>query len=208
MKKKQTDEFVQPMVVGNYHGMKDNEAIIFFNFRPDRARQLTHAFVDKTFKHFKRRYIKPNFTTFTAYDRTLSKIKAVFKKNVPEKVLGEVLSKKGLRQLRIAETEKYAHVTYFFNGLNEKPFPKEDRILIPSPRVRTYDMKPEMSAYEVTDELISKMDKYDFILLNFANADMVGHTGVLKAATMAVEAIDSYHKLQYLHLHLILFVSF
>lgn len=185
-----TDEFIPPMIVGDYHGVKEKDAIIFFNFRPDRARQLTHAFADPDFKDFERKYLNPQFVTFTEYDRKLQKLKIVFPKNVPTKVLGEIISEKGLKQLRIAETEKYAHVTYFFNGLNEVPFKDEDRILIPSPKVRTYDMKPEMSAEEVTQEVISKMNQYDFIILNFANPDMVGHTGVLKAATMAIETVD------------------
>ncbi len=188
--KKKTDEFILPMVVGDYHGIKNNDAVIFFNFRPDRARQLTHAFVDTRFKGFKRKYIKTKFVTFTEYHRTLHHVKVIFPKHIPKNVLGEILSKKGLKQLRIAETEKYAHVTYFFNGLNEKPFKGEERVLIHSPKVRTYDMKPEMSAKEVTETVLFKMPSYDFIVLNFANPDMVGHTGVLKAATMAVEFVD------------------
>ncbi|MBS3112527.1 2,3-bisphosphoglycerate-independent phosphoglycerate mutase [Candidatus Woesearchaeota archaeon] len=189
-KQGKTDEFIPPMVVGNYHGVKDNEAIIFFNFRPDRVRQLTHAFVDLEFKEFKRKYVKTTFVTFTEYDRVLKHLKIAFPKHVPDKVLGEVLSQENLTQLRIAETEKYAHVTYFLNGLNEKPFKGEDRVLIQSPKVRTYDLKPEMSAHEITKELLMKMSSYDFIVLNFANPDMVGHTGVLKAATIAVETVD------------------
>lgn len=189
-KKGKGDEFVEPIVVGKYGGMDNNDAVIFFNFRPDRARQLTHAFVDRDFRGFKRKYVKTKFATFTEYDRTLRHVTAAFPKHIPPNVLGEVVSQKGLRQLRIAETEKYAHVTYFFNGLNEKPFKNEDRILIPSPKVRTYDMKPEMNAYEVTNNVLKKMQEYDFIVLNFANPDMVGHTGVLNAAIMAVETVD------------------
>jgi 2,3-bisphosphoglycerate-independent phosphoglycerate mutase len=185
-----TDEFVAPIVVGEYAGFKDGDAVIFFNFRPDRTRQLSHAIVDKEFKGFKRRYIKTHFVTFTEYDRTLRHVKIAYPKHIPPNVLGKVVSEKGLTQLRIAETEKYAHVTYFFNGLEERPFKCEDRILIPSPKVRTYDMKPEMSAPEMTKKVLEVMHKYDFIVLNFANPDMVGHTGVLKAGIMAVEAVD------------------
>jgi len=186
-----TDEFVEPIVVGEYSGFKNDDAVIFFNFRPDRGRQLTHAFVDKEFKGFSRKYVKTKFVTFVEYDRTLHHVHVAFPKENFVNLLGDIISKHNLKQLRIAETEKYAHVTYFFNGLVEKPYEGEDRILIPSPKVRTYDMKPEMSAQEVTDTVVSKMDKYDFIVLNFANPDMVGHTGVLKAAIMAVEFVDS-----------------
>lgn len=191
-----TDEFVKPTVItGNDEDnakIQDDDAVIFFNFRPDRARELTRAFVDEEFHGFKRGY-KPDvfFVCMTEYDRTIDApvaFKPLFLKNT----LGEVLSKNGLTQLRLAETEKYAHVTFFFNGGVEKPFPGEDRVLIPSPKVATYDLQPEMSACEITDtfglELLK--DKYQVIIMNYANADMVGHTGDLKAAVKAIEVVD------------------
>lgn len=189
-----TDEFVVPFCVkGVNASVNDGDGIIFFNFRPDRARQLTRAFVDKNFPYFERSHnpSKISFLCMTQYDITID-APIAFK---PEKLIntyGEVISKKGLKQLRIAETEKYAHITFFFNGGVEQPNEGEDRILVPSPKVATYDLQPEMSAYLVTDKLLEALDedKYDTIILNFANPDMVGHTGIFSAAIKAMETID------------------
>ncbi len=188
-KKKQTDEFIKPKIIKGYEGIKDNDSIIFFNYRLDRARQLTHAFTDKKFNRFKRKDLKTVFIPITEYYKGLKN--SAFKPISMKNLLGPTLSKKGLRQLRIAETEKYAHVTFFFNGEVERPYPKEDRIIIPSPKVATYDLKPKMSAYKVADNVVKAVDKdkYDVIILNFANGDMVGHTN-LKAAIKACEAVD------------------
>ena len=184
----ETDEFVEPTVITG-DVVKDGDAVIFFNFRPDRARQLSHAFVDENFDKFERKKLNIYFVALTEY---FDGINAAFKKEEIKNTLGEIISKYGLKQLRIAETEKYAHVTFFFNGGREEPFEGEDRCLIPSPKVPTYDMKPEMSAYEVTDELIKRIQskKYDVIIVNYANPDMVGHTGVWEAAIKAVETVD------------------
>jgi 2,3-bisphosphoglycerate-independent phosphoglycerate mutase len=193
-----TDEFVLPAVmldgevpVGT---VRDGDGIIFFNFRSDRAREITRAFNDDDFDGFSRpeRPSLSSFVCMTEYDETFT-LPVAFAPEELRNILGGVVSGAGLRQLRIAETEKYAHVTFFFNGGNEAPFPGEDRVLIPSPKeVPTYDLKPEMSARKVTDELLSRIDQdvYDFIVLNYANADMVGHTGVLGAAEEAIEAVD------------------
>jgi 2,3-bisphosphoglycerate-independent phosphoglycerate mutase len=172
--------------------IKDNDSIIFFNFRPDRAREITRAFVDIDFNDFNREYFKVYYVCFTQYDATIENVDIAFKPQSYSNTLGEYIGSKGLKQLRIAETEKYAHVTFFFNGGVEEPNQGEDRALIPSPKVPTYDLKPEMSAYEVTDRLISELDRniYDMIILNFANADMVGHTGVYEAAIKAIETVD------------------
>lgn len=196
--KDQTDEFVEPTVIledGRPVATVDkNDSIIFFNFRPDRARQLTRAFIDEVFNYFEREkgYLPVFFVSMTQYDETFENIHVAYKPEKLNNTLGEYLSKKGIKQLRIAETEKYAHVTFFFNGGVEEPNEGEERILIPSPKVATYDLKPEMSAYEVTDTVIPKIksNQYGFILLNFANPDMVGHTGVMSAAIKAIEAID------------------
>lgn len=196
--REETDEFVLPTVIIDEQGepcgrIKDGDVLIFFNFRPDRARQLTRAFVDREFNCFNRGPNPPQvfFISFTQYDETI-KIPTIFKPEHPSMTLGEVISKHGLTQLRIAETEKYAHVTFFFSGGEETPFPGEDRILVPSPKVATYDLQPEMSAFELAKQTVAqiKTGKYDFIVLNFANADMVGHTGKLEAAIKAVEAVD------------------
>lgn len=191
-----TDEFVLPTVVmqdGAPVGKVNNgDGVIFFNFRFDRARQLTRAFVDQSFTGFTRKKLDLDFLCMTRYDE---KIEAPFAFAPLENknTLGEWLSKKGKKQLRIAETEKYAHVTFFFNGLEETPFPLEERILVPSPQVATYDLKPEMSAYEVTGKVVDAIesDQYDCIILNYANGDMVGHTGVLLSAIRAVETVDT-----------------
>ncbi len=195
----ETDEFVQPVVVvdesGNPVGkVKDDDGIIFFNFRADRAREITRAFTEKGFDGFDRPAVPvlSGYTTMTLYDEGFD-LPMAFSPVHLEMILGEVLSRQGLCQLRIAETEKYAHVTYFFNGGEEKPFENEDRCMIPSPRnVATYDQEPEMSAPRVADEVIIRLasGKYDFIVLNFANMDMVGHTGVMAAAVKACETVD------------------
>jgi len=195
----ETDEFVKPIVITADSGkavgtVKDGDSVIFFNFRADRARQITRAFNDSDFEGFKRTPpIKlSKYVCMTQYDEKFA-LPVAFAPVHRDKILGEVISSAGLNQLRIAETEKYAHVTYFFNGGEEKPFPLEDRCLVPSPRdIPTYDLKPEMSALKVTAEVISriKSDKYRLIVLNFANMDMVGHTGVLEAAISACKTVD------------------
>ena len=190
------DEFVEPTVICNGESpiatIEEHDSVIFFNFRPDRARQITRAIVDKDFKEFETKKMDTYFVCFTNYDETIPNVKIAFKKEQLTNTYGEIVSKKGLTQLRIAETEKYAHVTFFFNGGEEKQYPGEDRILVPSPKVATYDLKPEMSAYEVTEKVVNAINsnKYDTIILNYANPDMVGHTGSLPAAIKAVETID------------------
>lgn len=191
------DEFVEPTVICNGEEpvakIEKNDSVIFFNFRPDRAREITRALVDKDFDGFEtKKDLNLYFVCFTNYDETMPNVHIAFKKEPLKNTFGEYISKKGYTQLRIAETEKYAHVTFFFNGGEEKQYEGEDRILVPSPKVETYDLKPEMSAYEVTDKVLDaiKNDKYDVIILNYANPDMVGHTGSLSAAIKAVETID------------------
>jgi 2,3-bisphosphoglycerate-independent phosphoglycerate mutase len=192
-----TDEFVFPCVIGNYQGINDSDVIFFFNFRPDRARQLTKALAlnQKNFSFFDRGKIpkKLQVLTMTIYDPSLKNVKAILGRERVSNTLSNVLEKNRIKQLRIAETEKYAHVTYFFNGLNEKPRSLEDRILVPSAKeVGTYDKKPEMSVKEITENAISSIQsqKYGFILINFANADMVGHSGNIDATVKAVETVD------------------
>ena len=190
------DEFVVPTVMCNGNEpvakIEENDSVIFFNFRPDRAREITRALVDPEFDGFETKKMNLYYVCFTSYDETMPNVHIAFKKEPLKNTFGEVVSEAGLTQLRIAETEKYAHVTFFFNGGEEKQYPGEDRILVPSPKVETYDMKPEMSAYEVTDKVCETLenDKYDVVILNFANTDMVGHTGSLQAAIKAVEAVD------------------
>jgi 2,3-bisphosphoglycerate-independent phosphoglycerate mutase len=192
-----TDEFVEPTVIvdsqGNPRGLiQDGDSIIFFNFRADRAREITRAFVDQDFAGFTRhKWPQVYFVCLTQYDVTIS-APVAFPPQKLTNTLGEVLAQHGLRQLRIAETEKYAHVTFFFNGGVEAANPGEERILIPSPKVATYDLQPEMSAYEVTARVIQEIEanNYDVIILNFANADMVGHTGDMEAAVKAITALD------------------
>ena len=190
-----TDEFVLPAVCDPEGCVKAGDPVIFFNFRPDRARQITRAFVDPDFDGFGRAggFLKPHFVCMTQYDAAMPNVEVAFRPEKLANTLAEVISKNGLSQLRIAETEKYAHVTFFFNGGAETVYPGEDRVLIHSPKVATYDLKPEMSAYEVTDALVGRIEsgKYDVIILNFANCDMVGHTGVFAAAKAAVEAVDA-----------------
>ena len=190
------DEFVEPTVITNGEKpvatIEDGDSVIFFNFRPDRAREITRAIVDKEFKEFETKKMNTYFVCFTNYDETMPNVHIAFKKEMIKNTLGEIVSKNGGKQLRIAETEKYAHVTFFFNGGEEKQYEGEDRILVPSPKVETYDMKPEMSAYEVTQKVVEAInsEKYNCIILNYANPDMVGHTGSLSAAIKAVEAVD------------------
>ncbi len=189
-----TDEFVVPSITCESGRISEGDSVIFFNFRPDRAREITRTFVDDEFKGFERRNgrFPVHYVCFTQYDATMPNVDVAFKPQELTNVMGEYLAKCGKTQLRIAETEKYAHVTFFFNGGVEAPFEGEDRALIKSPDVATYDLQPEMSAYQVTDECVSRIEsgKYDVIILNFANCDMVGHTGVFDAAVKAVEAID------------------
>ena len=190
------DEFVEPTVI--YSGEKpvatieNDDSVIFFNFRPDRAREITRTIVDEDFNEFETKKINVYFVCFTQYDETMPNVEIAFKPTNLKNTFGEYISEKGLKQLRIAETEKYAHVTFFFNGGNEKQYEGEDRILVPSPKVETYDLKPEMSAFEVTEKVVEQIEskKYNSIILNFANPDMVGHTGNLEAAVKAVETID------------------
>ena len=190
------DEFVEPTLICNNDEpiatIQKNDSVIFFNFRPDRAREITRTLVDPDFDGFKRDYFPVYFVCFTQYDATLPNVHIAFKPTTLENTFGEYISKKGLTQLRIAETEKYAHVTFFFNGGEEKQYPGEDRILVPSPKVATYDLKPEMSAKEVTEKVIEAIQsqKYNCIILNYANLDMVGHTGNLEATVKAIETID------------------
>lgn len=189
-----TDEFIEPIVCDKNGMIKPNDSIIFYNFRPDRAREITRTFVDPDFNGFERKgdFFPVTYVCMTQYDETMPNVSLAFAPEELVNTLGEYLSKNGKTQLRIAETEKYAHVTFFFNGGVETTFYGEDRALIPSPKVATYDLQPEMSAYEVTNEVLSRInsDKYDVIILNFANCDMVGHTGVFKSAVKAVEAVD------------------
>ena len=190
-----TDEFVVPTVCCENATVKSEDSLIFFNFRPDRAREITRTFVDTEFAGFERKggAVLPHFVCMTQYDATMPNVSVAFKPQSLVNTFGEYISKNGLSQLRIAETEKYAHVTFFFNGGVEKVYEGEDRCLVNSPKVATYDLKPEMSAYEVTDNVVERIEsgKYDVIILNFANCDMVGHTGVFEAAVSAVEAVDA-----------------
>ena len=190
-----TDEFVVPVVCDKEGQIHANDSVIFFNFRPDRAREITRTLVDPDFNGFVRKngFFPLYFVCMTQYDAKMPNVQVAFKPQSLANTFGQYISDKGLTQLRIAETEKYAHVTFFFNGGVEAPCKNEDRALIASPKVATYDLKPEMSAYEVTDELLARLDsgKYDVIILNFANCDMVGHTGVFEAAVAAVEAVDT-----------------
>lgn len=189
-----TDEFIVPAVIEGGGRIKPDDSVIFFNFRPDRAREITRTLVDPDISCFERKdgVFSLYYVCFTQYDATMPNVNVAFKPQSLKNTFGEYLSESGLSQLRIAETEKYAHVTFFFNGGMEKQYEGEDRALINSPKVATYDLKPEMSAYEVCDSAIERIrsDKYDVIILNFANCDMVGHTGVFEAAVAAVEAVD------------------
>ena len=189
-----TDEFVVPVVCAGDAQVREGDSVIFFNFRPDRAREITRCFVDPDFTDVERKrgFQKVQFVCTTEYDATMPNVTIAFPHHELRNTFGEYISDLGLTQLRIAETEKYAHVTFFFNGGVEKVFPGEDRALIPSPKVPTYDLKPSMSAVEVTDEAVKRIESgaYDVVILNFANCDMVGHTGVYEAARLAVETVD------------------
>lgn len=190
-----TDEFMLPTVIEGGEQIKENDSVIFFNFRPDRARQITRAFVDPDFTGFERKngFFNLHFVCMAQYDASMPNVTVAYPPEQLTMTMGEYLSKSGKTQLRIAETQKYAHVTFFFNGGEEKQFEGEDRILIKSPDVETFDLKPEMSAYEVCDAVVDAInsDKYDVIILNYANCDMVGHTGIFDAAVSAVEAVDT-----------------
>ena len=189
-----TDEFVEPVTCLKNVQVQDNDSVIFFNFRPDRAREITRCLVDEDLKDIKRPtgFVPVFFVCTTEYDATMPNVTVAYPRQKLENIFGEYISKLGMTQLRIAETEKYAHVTFFFNGGAEQVFPGEDRVLIASPKVATYDLKPDMSAHEVADEAVKRIESgnYDVIILNFANCDMVGHTGVYEAARLAVEAVD------------------
>ena len=187
-----TDEFIVPTVVDENGLIEEGDSVIMINFRPDRARQITRAFVDPEFKGFERKLLGVNYVCMAQYDASMPNVTVAYPPEQLHMTFGEYISKLGLTQLRIAETQKYAHVTFFFNGGEEKQFEGEDRILIKSPDVETFDLKPEMSAYEVCDAVCKAIDedKYDVIILNYANCDMVGHTGIMDAAVKAVEAVD------------------
>jgi len=187
-----TDEFVEPVVCNPDGTISDNDSVIFFNFRPDRAREITRTLVDPEFDGFTRQLFPVTFICNTEYDATMPNVEVAYPRSTVKNGLGEYLSQMGLTQLRIAETEKYAHVTFFFNGGSETQFPGEDRVLVPSPKVATYDLQPEMSAVEVCDKCVERIESgaYDVVILNFANCDMVGHTGVFDAAVKAVETVD------------------
>ena len=192
------DEFVVPVVMVDENGqpiglIKENDSIVFGNFRPDRAREITRALVDNDFVGFERPNMNTFFVCLTTYDVTIKNVHVAFKPQSLENTLGEYLAKNGKSQLRTAETEKYAHVTFFFNGGVEEANEGEERLLVPSPKVATYDLQPEMNAPELTEKVLAKIDedKYDFIVLNYANPDMVGHTGVVEAAIKAVETVDT-----------------
>ncbi len=189
-----TDEFIVPFKCCPEGNISDGDSVIFANFRPDRAREITRALTEDNFDGFDRKKIVSDlcYVCMTQYDAEMKNVAVAFRPQKLENTFGEIISANGLNQLRIAETEKYAHVTFFFNGGVEKSYEGEDRALIPSPKVATYDLQPHMSAYEVTDELLKRLDSdiYDVVILNFANCDMVGHTGVFEAAVKAVETVD------------------
>ena len=190
-----TDEFIEPVVCSGYVGMQENDSVIFFNYRPDRAREITRTFVDSEFDGFARPkgFFPLYYVCMTQYDAAMPNVNIAFRPQKLTNTFGEYISKLGFKQLRIAETEKYAHVTFFFNGGVETMYEGEDRVLVNSPKVATYDLQPEMSAYEVTDKAVALIaeQKYDVVILNFANCDMVGHTGEMDAAIKAVEAVDA-----------------
>lgn len=193
--KEVTDEFVVPTVCEGARPISEGDSVIFYNFRPDRAREITRTLVDPDFTGFQRRkgFFPLNYVCMTQYDATMPNVEVAYKPESLKNTFGEYISNQNMTQLRIAETEKYAHVTFFFNGGVEKQYPGEERILVKSPAVATYDLQPEMSAYEVTDKMVEavKSGKYDALILNYANCDMVGHTGVFEAAVKAVEAVDT-----------------
>lgn len=185
-----TDEFIKPVAFGNYNGMENGDSVLTINFRSDRMREMVTAIGSREFTGFERSSVKLNLATMTEYNKSFT-YPVLFKKNAPKNTLAEVISNAGLRQFHTAETEKYAHVTFFLNGGIDEPYANETRVLIPSPDVKTYDMKPEMSSQAVGDAVLKAMDEsYDFIVVNFANGDMVGHTGNFEAAKKAVTAVD------------------
>lgn len=190
------DEFIVPTVIegpdGSIGNIKAGDSVVFFNFRPDRAREITRAIVDVDFAGFERNLVPTKFVCMTTYDATIQGVQVAYGPEDIVNTLGQYLSDKGMKQLRAAETEKYAHVTFFFNGGIEKPYEGEDRILIPSPKVATYDLQPEMSAYDLLDKLLAALDedKYDLVVVNFANPDMVGHTGSIDATKKAIRTVD------------------
>ena len=188
-----TDEFVEPVVCDSKGTISNNDSIIFFNYRPDRAREITRAIVDPEFDGFPREFFPTTYVCNTEYDASMPNVLVAWPRIAVKNGLGEYLSSLGMTQLRIAETEKYAHVTFFFNGGVETQYPGEDRVLVASPKVATYDLQPEMSACEVCDKCVERVRSgaYDVVILNFANCDMVGHTGVLEAAVKAVETVDA-----------------
>ncbi len=187
----ETDEFVKPTAFKDYEGMQEGDSVLTINFRSDRMREFVTALANENFTEFARKVQHVNLATITEYDKSFA-YSVMFKKDVPKNTLAEVIANTGLRQLHTAETEKYAHVTFFLNGGIDEPYENETRVLIPSPNVKTYDMQPEMSANEVGEAVLKAMDaEYDFIVVNFANGDMVGHTGDLEAAKKAVEAVDT-----------------
>ncbi len=190
-KRKETDEFIKPEKRKGYEGIKKGDSVIFFNFRTDRTRQITQAIVEPKFKAWKRKPLKIVFVAITSYYKPMN-AEVAFKDIFHKNLLGQALSRKGILQLRISETEKYAHVTFFFNGQNEKPEKGEKRILINSPNIATYDLKPEMSAFKVTKKLVEeiKKDKFGFVVVNIVNGDLVGHTGIWKACVKAAETVD------------------
>lgn len=187
-----TDEFIVPTVIDKEGTIKEGDSVIMINFRPDRARQITRAFADPEFTGFERKYVPVNFVCMAQYDAEMPNVTVAYPPEQLTMTFGEYVSKQGMTQLRIAETQKYAHVTFFFNGGEEKQFDGEERILIKSPDVKTFDLKPEMSAYEVCDAACEAInaDKFDVVILNYANCDMVGHTGIFDAAVNAIEAVD------------------
>ena len=189
--KDELDEFIVPTAFDGYTGMHEGDSVLTFNFRSDRMRELVTAIGAENFEHFKRKPIKVNLATITEYDKSFD-YPVLFRKDTPKNTLAEVVSNAGLRQLHTAETEKYAHVTFFLNGGLDEPYLNETRVLIPSPNVKTYDMQPEMSAPAVGDAVLNAMDEsYDLVIVNFANGDMVGHTGNIEAAIKAVETVDA-----------------
>ena len=189
-KKEITDEFIEPVAFGDYQGIEEGDGVIIYNFRADRVREIVTALGDRNFQEFERDFKQLNIATMTEYQKDFP-YPILFPKEIPTNILAEVISKAGLTQFHTAETEKYAHVTFFLNGGREEPFPNEDRVLVPSPKVKTYDLQPEMSAKEVTNEVLKAIEKeYDFIVVNYANGDMVGHTGVYEAGIRAVETVD------------------
>ena len=194
----ETDEFITPAYRSNYNGVNEDDAVIFYNFRGDRPRQLTKAFIEPGFDAFNRERFEAPFTTMTKYydDVQANNLHVAYDRISVENPLGEVLADKGLKQLRIAESEKFPHVTYFMNGRRDKPFPGEEQVHIPSPKVATYDKQPEMSLPEVNERLLNELDKekYDVVIVNYANGDMVGHTGDMDAAVKACEAVDKATK--------------